>query len=170
VWLLVCLGYCHEFYQQVLYLRMDIERLRKQPPLAACDTSRVIGWSERIVGWMSSDYSKEDCEEYEHKITRLPIPNPLTVAWDMIATALFHPLVVVADFIGIAVGKLMRHHSVVIQVSVLVCLLFIVYFVVVRRCCRRRTERPFREIRYENVLKEFGVRDQDRVQLLIKDD
>lgn len=125
--LLIGLGYCHEFYQEVLYLRMDLERLRQQQA-TACRSSADIEWSERI--WLAvgvgSDYRNEDCEEYERKLTRLPIPNPLVVAWDMMMKTLVHPLVPVAEFIGVAFGKVIRHHNLVVQIVLIVVLVGLV--------------------------------------------
>ena len=122
VFLLLFMGYCHAFYQESLYLQMDIDRWKSKPLPPACQPLEDLDWTSRA--WLSvgigADYREEECDEYERRVKRLPIPNPLMIAWDLVLTTLLHPLVPIAEFVGLALGKLVRHHNIVVQIAMVV--------------------------------------------------
>jgi hypothetical protein len=119
---LLLVSYCHEFYEQCLFLQSELDRLIHLPPPAACFPEAAT-WMDSLWYTVGSDYREEDCQEYLHKLHRLPFPNPLSVLWEMLVKGFLHPIVPLADFFNLALTKLIRHHSTLIQTLLLVAVI-----------------------------------------------
>jgi hypothetical protein len=130
-------AFVHEWVQESLQLRGEITRLVAIGPPKACFTTTEVATPilhiDRLFQLLSLGkssararaLSREECKEYEDRINRIWIANPLTALIQLLTSVFVHPWSQVSSSAGFAFSQFVEYQSFRVQLLVFASLVIV---------------------------------------------